>query len=514
MKRVKNIFTAALIITLIFQIEGIAQAPEKIAYQAVVRDGTNLLLASQAIGVQITILRDAAAIYVETHSVTTNLNALLSVEVGTGSVVSGQFDTIAWRAGTLFIKADIDPSGGTAYSITGTAELLSLPFALFAKEAENGFSGDFNDLINKPNFDGSETKVTAGSKVTITGTGTAVAPYMVNAIVPVSGFEHYIGEPYGDGVIFYIYVGSDGTEYNLVVHEQESPAQLWQSVNSNTLAYRTYDGIFNTVRMINSPARTYVESFGTGWYVPSIDELSLLYQNRYQVAQGLELIGGTPISTLDAVANNYWSSTEFSSSYAWYFSMATGVAAGTPGSGANPKGNNRRVRAIQKIQPLIGTPKDGGVIGYIFQPGDPGFVQGEIHGLVVAESDLFPTIAEWGCPSPLGLLYTIGTGAANTADIVANCATPGIAPRLCDDYVNADNGTGVFTDWFLPSLDEMRAIGQNQHMLTGFNYTDYWSSTGGDSGGPTKAWQYSLATKNAGFVPKSGNYGVRPVRYF
>ncbi len=428
MKRVKNIFIAVLIITLIFQIEGIAQAPEKIAYQAVVRDGTNLLLASQAIGVQITILRDAAAIYVETHSVTTNLNALLSVEVGTGTVVSGQFDTIAWHAGTIFIKADIDPSGGTAYSINGTAELLSMPYALFAKEAENGFSGDFNDLTNKPNFDGSETKVIAGSKVTVTGTGTSATPYMVNAIVPVSGFEHYLGESFKGGIIFYIYTGSDGTEYDLIVHPNESAAALWQNTSAFTNARRTYDGEWNTDLMTDSPAKAYVQSLGQPWYLPSIDELSLLYQNRFHANQGLEAIGGTPFSTVDAAANNYWSSTEFSSTYAWYMSFNTGVVAGTSSSGANPKPNNRRVRAIQKYQPIIGTPFQGGEIAYVFKPNDPGYVAGEIHGLIKAVNDLGD--AGWGCLTSLGIETAMGTGAANTADIVTNCATPGIAARL------------------------------------------------------------------------------------
>ncbi len=501
-----------LIIFLTYQSINSAQSPEKFTYQAVVRDATDLLLTNQLIGLQITILNGAVPVYVETFTPTTNTNALVSVEVGTGVVSSGVFADIDWGTGTYFIKADIDPTGGTAYIITGTAELLSVPYALYSKTAENGFSGDFNDLTNKPNFDGSETKLIAGSKVTVTGTGTSATPYMVNAQVPVSGFEHYLGESFMGGIIFYIYKGSDGTEYDLIVHPNESAAALWQNTSTFTNARRTYDGEWNTDLMTDSPAKTYVVGLGQGWYLPSIDELNLLYQNRFHANQGLEGIGGTPFSTVDAATNNYWSSTEFSSTYAWYMSFNTGVVAGTSSSGANPKPNNRRVRAIKKYQPIIGTPYQGGEIAYVFKPNDPGYVEGEMHGLIKAVNDFGN--AGWGCTSSLGILSDIGTGAANTADIVANCLTPGIAARVADDYVNPDNGTGVYTDWFLPSVDELGKIGENFHMLGGLGGTLYWSSSGGPGASSTNAWRVEMTGPGASFLPKSGSYRVLPVRYF
>lgn len=117
-----------------------AQAPEKMSYQAVIRNSTNALVINQAVGMQISVLQGSVsgtAIYVETQTPTSNANGLVSVEIGSGSVVSGNFATIDWANGPYFVQTETDPSGGTNYSITGTSQLLSVPYALYAKNVEN-----------------------------------------------------------------------------------------------------------------------------------------------------------------------------------------------------------------------------------------------------------------------------------------------------------------------------------------------------------------------------------------
>jgi len=117
-----------------------AQSPEKISYQAVIRNTENVLVANKQVGMQISILKSSAsgtAVFVETQTPTTNANGLVSIEIGTGTVVSGNFATIDWANGTYFIKTETDPEGGTSYSITGTSQLLSVPYALHAKTAED-----------------------------------------------------------------------------------------------------------------------------------------------------------------------------------------------------------------------------------------------------------------------------------------------------------------------------------------------------------------------------------------
>ena len=118
-----------------------AQPPQKMSYQAVIRDNGNQLVVNNEIGMQVSILQGSAngtAVYVETQTPTTNANGLVSIEIGgdDATVVSGNFASIDWSDGPWFIKTDTDPSGGTNYTITGTSQLLSVPYALHSGTAD------------------------------------------------------------------------------------------------------------------------------------------------------------------------------------------------------------------------------------------------------------------------------------------------------------------------------------------------------------------------------------------
>ncbi|MDA9089696.1 putative metal-binding motif-containing protein [Maribacter arcticus] len=115
-----------------------AQSPEQMSYQATVSDATGSLVTNQLVGMQISILQTTVggtAVYVETQTTTTNANGLVSIAIGTGTPVNGTFATIDWSADTYFIKTETDPTGGTSYSLTNTSQLLSVPYALYAKTA-------------------------------------------------------------------------------------------------------------------------------------------------------------------------------------------------------------------------------------------------------------------------------------------------------------------------------------------------------------------------------------------
>ena len=117
-----------------------AQAPQKMSYQAVVRDANSVLVKNHNVSARITILQGGVSgtpVYVENHSVLTNSNGLMTLEVGDGTVVSGSMEAINWGNGPFYLKSEIDPEGGISYTIVGVQQLLSVPYALYAGSAGN-----------------------------------------------------------------------------------------------------------------------------------------------------------------------------------------------------------------------------------------------------------------------------------------------------------------------------------------------------------------------------------------
>ncbi len=134
----KQYFLFTLLLLLSFF--GFAQAPNKMSYQAVIRNSNNTVVSNHAVGMRISILQGTAtgsSVYTETQSPTTNANGLIAIEIGTGNIVSGSFANIDWANGPYFVKTETDPNGGSNYTLTGTSQLLSVPYALYAKTAGN-----------------------------------------------------------------------------------------------------------------------------------------------------------------------------------------------------------------------------------------------------------------------------------------------------------------------------------------------------------------------------------------
>jgi len=137
----KKLYT--LIAILLLNMAAFAQAPQKMSYQAVVRDAANGLIANQMVGMQISVLQGSdtgTPVYIETQTPTTNANGLASLEIGTGNIVSGTFASIDWSTGTYYIKTETDLAGGNTYTISGASQLLSVPYALYAGGSNGGLS--------------------------------------------------------------------------------------------------------------------------------------------------------------------------------------------------------------------------------------------------------------------------------------------------------------------------------------------------------------------------------------
>jgi hypothetical protein len=270
-----------------------AQAPQKMSYQAVIRNSNNELVASKSVGMRVSILQGSVtgtAVYSELHNTTTNANGLATIEIGGGTSPSGTFLSINWANGTYFIKTETDPNGGTTYSITATTQLLSVPYALYAANAG---------------------KVTNGG-----------------------GFTHYIGEQFGGGVIFHLWKDSQGGEHGLIVAlTDQSTGTPWSNITDQEIgssAQSSWNGLANSNAIVAQPGHTssaaklcldLVSEGQSDWYLPSIDELSLLWHNRFNVNKSLSAILGAAVLPVTGI---FWTSTEYDNDVAWYFYFSEG----------------------------------------------------------------------------------------------------------------------------------------------------------------------------------------------
>ena len=127
------ILLAALSIVLALQ----AESPEKVSYQAIIRNTKGELVKNQAIGMKISIYfynkTVSVTSYIETQTPTTNENGLVSILIGTGTVVTGVFADLDWASRAFYLKTEIDPEGKTSYSIISDTQILSVPYALHAR---------------------------------------------------------------------------------------------------------------------------------------------------------------------------------------------------------------------------------------------------------------------------------------------------------------------------------------------------------------------------------------------
>ena len=192
----KKLIVSLIAITTI-SLSSLAQAPEGFKYQAVVRDAANIILDNQAVGMRMTIQQGSiggTAVYTETFTATTNAYGLVNLEIGTG-VSADDLATIDWSNGPYFIETAIDVAGGVSYVVMGTSELLSVPYALYAKTAENVLNDQVDDADADPaneiqdiTLTGTNLAISDGSTIDLSVIDTQLDETAVDAFVANNGY--------------------------------------------------------------------------------------------------------------------------------------------------------------------------------------------------------------------------------------------------------------------------------------------------------------------------------------
>ena len=141
-----------IIIMVFFPIFAIAQAPQKINFQSILRNSSGEVIGNSSVSLKISILSgsiNSSSVYSETHAKTTDASGLISLQIGNGTVISGLFANIDWGGASHFITLEADFSGGSNYVVLGTQELMSVPYALYASKTDTSVLNLTNRLATK-----------------------------------------------------------------------------------------------------------------------------------------------------------------------------------------------------------------------------------------------------------------------------------------------------------------------------------------------------------------------------
>lgn len=551
---VLKLFKAFLLIAIFFGIGNLyAQVPQKMSYQAVVRNTDNALISQNAVGVRISILQGSAngvSVYTETHSVTTNTNGLISIVIGDGNVVSGSLSTINWAAGNFYIKSEIDATGGSNYTIEGSSQLLSVPYALFSANGPPGPAGTFplgNAVGDMQYWNGINwTMIPVGSPGQFLQLNSSNIPqwsgprFVTLTTMPISDVTQF-GARSGVDVI-----DSGGyplikkgicydTNPNPTISSQVVNAVLSTGPNSLPIGFFTIPGqpgSFGGPVPLTPNTTYYVRAFAENL-------AGLVYGNQLSFTTGTD---GLPTVTTNPVTNAlaytatlngfaFYETPQGPTTKGFCYSLTpnptiqntvvnlglgngaleanlTGLTPSTTyyvrafATNSNGIQYGSEVSFTTCVTPsfTIGQTHAGGRIFYIDCTGE--------HGLIVATNPS-ASVLEWGClNTDISTSSNINTGQTNTNMILSNCASTTNAATYCDNLTL--NG---YSDWFLPSIEELKLIRINNINFTNLYWC--WSSTQGNSFS-SYGMNMSLDNPSAAISqnPKSWQFKVLPVRAF
>ena len=472
----KRIFI--LVVAMFFTKCAFSQSPERLSYQAVIRDAGNNLVTNQSIEMQISILQGSisgSAVYVETQSPTTNENGLVSIEIGAGVVISCAFSTIDWTNGPYFIKSETDPdgtTGGIVYTITGTNQLLSVPYALHSKTADSLSSGISE---NDPVFGAWDRS-----------TGISITESQI------SNLDHFTNGDETDPVF----------SSSIATGITATDTSNW---NNKLDSYTETDPVFGAWDRSTGISITESQISDLDHFTNS-DETDPIYT----ISQAAN-ITATDITNLSNLSGTNTGDQDGSETK---INAGTNVSVSGIGTTSSPY----VVNAIGATTYSVGDFAQGGIVMWVDETGQ--------HGLVCAKEDQSSGFRWYA--GTFGSTFARGdgpfSGEANTAIIIAAQIAIGDdggsnAVKICNELIVTEGGKS-YGDWYLPSKEELNMMYQNMALInatavsnggSSFAVDYYWSST---EVGIDNAWCQYFGDGVQSGQAKSNFFSIRAIRAF
>ncbi len=535
----KNIFTLFYsIILFTTTISAQVAPPQAFNYSGVARNASNNPIANQTIGIQLSILKGSAVtgtiVYKENHFTNTDALGLFNLAVGSGAVQNGTFSAIDWSNDTYYLRVGLDATGGSNFVTMGSTQLLSVPYALYAKSAGNTGATTDNDTSST-----NELQLLSVRKDTIFLTNGGFVK------VPASSYDHDTSASnelqtisirndtifLTNGGFAKLPAGTSGgnkpiltTSVSTVTASSASGQGNVTNDGGETILTRgvCYSTTPNPTTSNFKKETTSSNNLGSfNVFLSSLTQGTTYYAKAFATnsngtAYGNEVSFTTlspPSTPVTSPATNITSNTAIITST---IATANGNQIIERGIcydiAQNPTVNGNKING------------GSGIGSYtISMSGDSGFLNSNIpyyvraylktaDGVIYGNQISFTTLSvgqagqaggivffdkgvysngwrylekiddtlssntrfEWGCSgtSITGTSDVIGSGKANTTAIVNGCSSSGTAARYCDNLIY-----GGKNDWFLPSKEELRAYYKNIFLSDG----DCWSSTQVDS---------------------------------
>jgi hypothetical protein len=450
-----NLLKRSLLLFLLSIIMVNTQAQTGLNFQGVARTTNNVILASQAITIKLSILQSSAtgtADYTETRKVTTNAQGLFTAVIGDTGAIStlGNFAIINWKLTPKFLKIEMDPAAGTNFITMGTTQFQYVAYAQFAKsvDAEN---------------------IVGIVPVTLGGTGVASLASLKTA---------------------------------LALNNVNNTTDLTKPIS--TLTQTALDLKLNAADTSKYTKQTYTDSALLTKLSTTGNAATATTAGNITATTNTTLTSLTNLATVGTITSGVWSGTAVAVEKG-----GTGLtAAGTSGQVLTSTGSGTLTWSGTHY---IGETYGGGKVFYVYDNGK--------HGLIAATSDQSTGIRWYGGShtNTRARGDGVGAGLKNTAIIIANQGTvdgSAFAATVCNEYSVTETVGGITTiygDWYLPSKHELNLLYLQKTVVGGFADGNYWSST---EFGSFDAWYQYFGSGFQYGANKGLTFYVRAIRAF